>query len=241
MELQTINPINYEDTNMLNENFERQRTDSDNNIKINKTQTSEICLMTYFNNYKQNKIVKYETIIEFKNKLISIFFHVFLMSIFEILFYFYFIIKIEKELFLKKITAYNGKFEDLYDKNIEETQHYAIKNFMMTIFNTDTLNTLKNKYEDDLLEQKILRTILLKKSVFISIIFGLLFLCCVIYGKKEIKVNWVLFENFFLFLFLGIYEYIFFNLIILNYNPITDSEIQYIFVCDFVSNFDITC
>lgn len=241
MEFQVINPIIVNGTNDLNENFERQRADSDSNIKMNKTQSSETCLMSYFDNSKQNKVAKYETIIEFKNKLISIFFHVFLMSIFEILFYFYFIIDIEKDLFLKKITNYNKNFENLYNENIEQSQHYVIKNILIEMFNPDTLDILRNQYKKDLKEQKLLRMILLKKAIMISCFFGGIFICSLIFGKKEVKIKWVSFENVFLFLFLGIYEYIFFNLIILNYNPITDSEIQYIFLCDFLSNFDMTC
>jgi hypothetical protein len=242
MELQIINPIiQNNDMIELDGNCERQRADSDSNIILNKTQTSETCLISYFDNSKQNKVAKYEMIIEFKNKLISIFFHVFLMSIFEILFYFYFVIEIEKELFLKKITSYNKHFESLYNENVDNTQHYVLKNFIKEMFNSNTLETLQNRYENDLKEQKILRMLLIKKAIIISCIFGIIFLCSLIFGKKEIKVRWVLFENIFLFLFLGIYEYIFFNLIILKYNPITDAEIQYLFLCDFLSNFDMTC
>jgi hypothetical protein len=82
---------------------------------------------------------------------------------------------------------------------------------------------------------------LLNKAIILSTIVGSIFISVIIYGKKEVKINWVLFENILLFLFLGLYEYIFFNLIILKYNPITDGEIQYIFVCDFLNNFNIKC
>jgi hypothetical protein len=242
MELQIINPLSHTNHQIeLDENCERHRADSDSNIVLNKTQSSETCLISYFDNSKQNKVAKYETIIEFKNKLISIFFHIFLMSIFEILFYFYFIIEIEKELFLKKITNYNKHFEELYNENVDNTQHYVLKNFIKEVFNANTLETLQNKYENDLKEQKTLRILLLKKAIMIAGIFGIIFLCSLIFGKKEVKVRWVLFENIFLFLFLGIYEYIFFNLIILKYNPITDAEIQYLFLCDFLANFDMSC
>lgn len=82
---------------------------------------------------------------------------------------------------------------------------------------------------------------LLNKAIILSTIVGSIFISTVIYGRKKVKINWVLFENVLLFLFLGFYEYIFFNIIILKYNPITDGEIKYLFVCNTASIFNIKC
>ena len=43
-----------------------------------------------------------------------------------------------------------------------------------------------------------------------------------------------------MFLFLGIFEYLFFTNIIIVYNPITDAEIQYISANNFLTFFNIT-
>jgi hypothetical protein len=103
------------------------------------------------------------------------------------------------------------------------------------------LEDLKNNYEEDMKQQQILFNMLLNKSIILSTIVGSIFISSIIYGRKEVKINWVLFENILLFLFLGLYEYIFFNTIILKYNPITDGEIKYLFVCNTASIFNIKC
>lgn len=236
-----LNNLFIKDYDNYDYDLERPRTSSDSDIVINNNTSSDLCLYSLFNSSKQNKIVKHETLIEFKNKLISIFFHIFLMSIFEILFYFFFIVDMEKQLLLEKITSYNDNFKEQYNDNIDPEQHYMLSEIMKEMFDDNLLNTLKTNYNNDLYQQHKLYKILIKRAFIISSFLGFIFLSILFYGRKEIKIKWVLFENIFLFLFLGLYEYIFFNMIILKYNPITDGEIQYIFVCDLISNFGIIC
>lgn len=217
--------------------FTRSRTDSDNNINISKN-NSDLCLFSMFS---QNKIMKYENKVELKNKLISVCFHIFLMSVFEIFFYFFFIINIERELFLEKLITYNKQIYENYNDNVSPEQHVLISNTIYNLFNEKMLEDLKNDYVKDIHEQKILFNMLLNKAIILSTIVGSIFMSTIIYGRKEVKINWVLFENILLFLFLGFYEYIFFNMIILKYNPITDGEIKYLFVCNIISMFNIKC
>lgn len=224
-----MNPI-------LNHNLELVRHRSDSDII-----ESQENIPQYYFSCDQNKFIKYENNVEFKNKIISVFFHIFLMSVFEILFYFYFIVDIEKQLFLEKLMTYNNNLNELYINNISPEQHALISTTMYNMFNDKMLTEIRNQYEHDMHQQQVLFNLLLKKAMIISSIVGALFLSSIIYGRKEIKLNWVLFENCLLFLFLGLYEYIFFNTIILKYNPITDGEIQFIFVCDFLKNFNIEC
>lgn len=235
IELISNNPLLLENDIESEINFTRLRSDSD--IIINKN-NSEICLFTMFN---KNKIIKYENTVEIKNKLISVFFHIFLMSIFEIFFYFFFIVNIEKELFLEKLMIYNEKIYQKYNDNVSPEEDIIISNIIYNLFNEKMLKDLKDNYDEDMYQQKILFKMLLNKAIILSTIIGTTFITTIIYGRKEIKINWVLFENILLFLFLGLYEYIFFNIIILKYNPITDGEIQYLFVCNIVSIFNIKC
>jgi len=211
------------------------------NKSKNETFFSKVKIYFFPKNIKINKFLKHENNIEFKNKLISVFFHIFLMSIFEILFYFLFIVNIEKEIFLEKLTSYNDNIQELYNENINPEQHAIISNYVYNMFNDKILTELKQNYENDIKMQNMLFQMLLKKAIIISSIIGFLFASSIIYGRKEMKILWILFENILLFLLLGLYEYIFFNMIILKYNPITDGEIQYIFVCNFLSIFDIEC
>lgn len=163
------------------------------------------------------------------------------MSVFEIFFYFFFIVNIEKELFLEKLLTYNEQIYEKYNEHISPEEHAMISNTIYNLFNEKMLKVLKDNYEEDIHQQKILFKMLLNKAIILSTIVGSIFISTIIYGKKEVKINWVLFENILLFLFLGLYEYIFFNIIILKYNPITDGEIQYIFVCNIASMFNIKC
>lgn len=221
------------DTTILSDNnFTRLRSDSD--VQINKS-TSDICL------FSQGKIIKYESKVELKNKLISVFFHIFLMSVFEIFFYFFFIVNIEKELFLEKLMTYNEQLYNNYNNNISPEQHAILSNALYKLFNEKMLEDLKNDYEEDMKQQKMLFNMLLNKAIILSTIVGSIFISTIICGRKEIKINWVLFENILLFLFLGLYEYIFFNIIILKYNPITNGELKYLFVCNLASIFNIKC
>jgi hypothetical protein len=237
IELISNNPLLLENDIEIENNFTRLRTDSDNNIIIKKN-NSDVCLFSIFN---QSKIIKYENKVELKNKLISVFFHIFLMSIFEIFFYFFFIVNIEKELFLEKLMIYNKQLYEKYNENVSPEEHAILSNTIHNLFNEKMLKDLKDNYEEDMYQQKMLFNMLLNKAIILSIIVGSIFISTIIYGRKEIKINWVLFENILLFLFLGLYEYIFFNIIILKYNPITDGEIQYLFVCNIVSIFNIKC
>ena len=236
VELISNNPLLLENIELEN-NFVRLRADSDNNITISKN-ISDKCLFSMFN---QSKIIKYENKVELKNKLISVCFHIFLMSVFEIFFYFFFIINIERELFLEKLMTYNEQIYEKYNENVSPEEHAIISNTIYNLFNEKMLKDLKDNYEEDMYQQKILFKMLLNKAIILSTIVGSIFISTIIYGRKEVKINWVLFENILLFLFLGLYEYIFFNIIILKYNPITDGEIQYLFVCNIASIFNIKC
>jgi hypothetical protein len=234
VELISNNPLLLENVELEN-NFVRLRCDSNNIINKNNSYT---CLFSIF---KQNKIMKYENNIELKNKLISVFFHIFLMSVFEIFFYFFFIINIERELFLEKLLTYNKQIYEKYNENVSPEEHTMISNTIYNLFNEKMLKDLKDNYEEDIQQQQILFKMLLNKAIILSTIVGSIFISTIIYGRKEVKINWVLFENILLFLFLGLYEYIFFNIIILKYNPITDGEIKYLFVCNIASTFNIKC
>lgn len=184
---------------------------------------------------------KLDNRIELKNKILSAFFHILIMSIFEIIFYFFFIIKIERKLFLDKIMFYNQEFKHMYLKNISPQQNLIITNMINSTYDKHYLQILKNNYEQQLSNQKELFTYLLHKAIFISCIIFSIFLLFFLYSRKIIKIKWIIIENILLFLLLGLYEFLFLNLIILKYYPVTDAEIEYLFVCNSISLFNIKC
>jgi hypothetical protein len=187
-----------------------------------------------YNFLRLNKINK----IELVNKLLSVFLHIFIMVIFEIYFYFNYVIQIERNEFLKKINSYLNQIES--NTNFNQIQKETIKHiFESQNYGSSFINYLYEQYIQSLQEQKKILKKLLIIACKMGGVIGLVLLILFGFGlanRKKIKWNWILFENFLMFVLLGIFEYLFFTNIILHYNPITDAEIKY-FVANNLYNY----
>lgn len=207
----------------------------DKNLKtINKT---NLIKKIYFY-LELNKI---ETSIITLNKFVSIFLHVLMMVIFEIYFYFNFVVSIEKKQFLNKIQQYIEQIEKSI--NLNTYQKTIIKKILMNNLNNVFITQLYNSYLDSLDNQKKLLKKLLIKSCVMAGVIGLILIFLIAMGfYKKIKINWnwILFENMLMFALLGIFEFWFFINVILKYNPITDDEIKYYVVDQFVTYYNST-
>lgn len=173
-------------------------------------------------------IRKYKTVI--LNHLISIFLHIFLMIIFEIYFYFNYVIVIEKEVFLKKIKSY---FADLNNYNHNKYNPFGVALIVNQSSIHGTLDTMHKNYEQSLNSQKNLLSKLLYQSCKLAFFFGLVLIILWFFGLcyyKNIKWKTIILDNILMLGLLGCFEYIFFTTIIMNYNPITDAEIEYLIV-----------
>lgn len=206
-----------------------------NNLIINKTKIEIIYGKLYkiVNLFKINKINKVEII----NKFISICLHVFIMIIFEIFFYFNYIVNIEKQSFLKELSNYLGQMKNI---PLTSNQIKMIKLILNSNSNSNNLlNMLYEQYIQSLeLQKKILHDLLIKSCKMAGIV-GIVLIILFLSGlanRKKIKWNWIFIENILMFVFLGIFEYFFFTNIIMGYSPITDAEIKY-FVADKVFNY----
>lgn len=178
---------------------------------------------------------------EMLNKFISIFLHIFIMVIFEIYFYFNFVVDIEKEQFLEKIQQYIDEFT--YNVNLDQTQKSIIYKLIGNKYNNTLLNQLYTMYIESLEQQKQLLHHLLIKSCGLAGIIGLVLFGLIgfgLYKRYKIKWKWIWVENFLMFALLGVFEYWFFMNVILNYNPITDAEIKYYVANQFVNYFNST-
>jgi hypothetical protein len=154
------------------------------------------------------------------------------MISFEIFFYFNFIIYIERDEILKKIDSY---FTSLNVSSLNNDEKLAIDTFLNSEQFQNYYNNLYDDYKKDIDHQKYIIHKLIIKSCLIGSIFYLSFLFLYFYGlckKNKIKWNWLIFENLFMFLCLGIFEYLFFMEIIMHYDPLTDSEIKYYVIND---------
>lgn len=176
------------------------------------------------------------------NYLISIFLHTCLMIAFEIYFYFNYVIVIEKQAFLGKINLY---FNHLAHYNHDKYSPFALSLFLNNASRTDRLvNDLYISSQKSLLAQQQLLEKLLYNACQLAATFGIifcsLFLLGVLHGTR-IKWRWILAENVMMLGLLGCFEYLFFTNIIMNYNPISDAELEYLVVhhlVDYVKNND---
>lgn len=194
------------------------------------------CFICNFNWF--NKIDKIEVL----NKLLTVCLHIFIMAIFEIYFYFNYVVWIEKNEFLKQINKYFAQLDYI---PLDSTQKQVIKYYINSnqIDYNKYLDYLYNQYISSLSLQKKLLYKLLIKACTIAGSIGIIFIFLLIVGlfyRKKIKWNWIWIENLLMFLFLGIFEYFFFMTIIMNYNPITDAEIKYYVVDGIITYFNST-
>lgn len=162
---------------------------------------------------------------EIFTKFLSISLHIFIMIIFEIYFYFNYIVSIEKTTFLSKIKSY---FDNMDDYGLNQAQYYLLESIFYS--NNNIMDTLYINYINSLKEQEIFLNQLLWKACKMAGIVGIILIIFLLNGlihKKNIKWRWILSENILMFIFLGIFEYQFFMNVVLKYSPITDAEIKY--------------
>ena len=74
-----------------------------------------------------------------------IFLHVLIMAMFEIYFYFNYVIKIEKKLLIDKINSYLSQFNAYFIEKSDENTGLAIKYFFDSIFENNDGDYLKNQ------------------------------------------------------------------------------------------------
>jgi hypothetical protein len=181
------------------------------NEKTQDTQQSQYKIVVWFNKYK----------IEFINVSMSVFLHVFVMIIFEIYFYFNYVISIEKKAFIDKIDQY---FDELtqYDTQVLIYNMVEINNAMDTLY-ANYLTALDAQHK------------LLHHLLYIACElgggFGIAFIISWGLGiahYNQIKWKTIFAENIVMLGLLGCFEYLFFMHIVMNYNPITDAELEYI-------------
>tara|TARA_B110000305_G_C19433111_1_gene637334 strand:- start:982 stop:1731 length:750 start_codon:yes stop_codon:yes gene_type:complete len=181
---------------------------------------------------------------DFKNIsriIIHVFLHISLLSILEPLFYFLYVVKMEKNLFFNQIKVLINKIiENLDIKRINEilSNPYIINiisdSYGDNVYIDEYFNHLKIDYESSMDENNNNKQNLERKAYTFSAIS---FLCTILYFifhqclYKEKYLFWKVFmEHIILVLFIGLYEYWFFNNIILHYSPWTDEEIIYYIV-----------
>lgn len=165
------------------------------------------------------------------NKALSICAHILIMVIFEIYFFFDFIIDIENDKFIGKIDSYFRHLDTIQLNEIERDLMYQLLDNSYH-YKENIVETLYTNYINSKTRQKqTLDTLFIascKMGGGIGVVFFIL-LGVSLHKSCRKYIEWkiIFFENVLMFLFLGIFEYYFFINIIMKYEPVTNEEIQY--------------
>lgn len=176
--------------------------------------------------YQKTKAIYLENKVNIINKMLTISIHIFIMIMFEIYFYFNYVIYLEKDEFMKKIKSY---LKELNKIQIDSRQKLVISELVMK--NSDQVTAqLYDNYIQSLLEQSLLKKKLMiisyKMAGFVGLVCMFFFIAGLLNWRK-IKWKTIIIDNMLMFMFLGMFEYFFFSNVILKYNPVTDGEIKY--------------
>jgi hypothetical protein len=176
----------------------------------------------------KNFVISKQILTELLNKSLSISIHIWIMIIFEIYFFFEYVVDIENKTFIEKI---GDTFKKLENPQLNAIEIEVLKQI---IDNEDyILNDLYIQYINSKREQKLILHNLFIKSCKMTIPFGIICLVLTIislFNLRYIKWKSIFLENIIMFLILGIFEYFFFLNIILKYEPVTNEEIKYFMI-----------
>ena len=188
--------------------------------KNNKIKNIKIYVIKLINN---TKLYKYKIL----NKSLSICAHILIMVIFEIYFFFGFIVDIENKKFIGKIESYFTHLEPIEINNVESQ---VIKQLISRDYQKNIIENLHENYIISKEEQKHILNVLFIRSCKMAGSLGVIFFILILislYNRKHIEWTTIIIENIIMFCFLGIFEYYFFINVIMKYEPVTNEEIQY--------------
>jgi hypothetical protein len=172
-------------------------------------------------------------------KSISFIFHIFLIAIFEGLFYFYFITTQEDGALSNQIAGFSGLVDKLCKRLSQDNRNYiaSLLAQFIDIRELFTASQLAKQLRDES------NGVLFDHSMYIVLFFGCLLFLLLIGGYKWRKfIHWrhILIDNIVMIGLLAIYEYCFFRIIVSNYDAISQDELSYTFIIDGEKSCNIT-
>jgi hypothetical protein len=171
------------------------------------------------------------------NKIMLFFIHLFLISAFELLFFFMFVTKSEDNAITKLfISITNSATSVCYTFNQTEKDviNYVINDM---VNGTTLLNNANEQYLERVDYNKKLLTTGFIYFFGLFIINVLIVLINKVKFKRKINYKGIILDNFVMISLLGLYEYIFFSNIVFQYETITPNEIIY----NIYNNFLLAC
>jgi len=171
------------------------------------------------------------------NKLMLFFIHLFLISMFELVFFFNYVTKFEDTALISVFNSLTNSITNTCSNFNSETKVIVDDIFNMfvntTIINQKAIIAYNNR--------KATNHILLINAIFyfvgILAVNILLYIINKVYYKRRINYKDILLDNLIMIIILGIYEYIFFSNIVFKYITITPDEI----IKNEVNNFLLNC
>lgn len=237
-----MNPIGFNQNNQNNQNSQHTQSDKDDQNEdfcLIKSQSSNLIEQTQINNLnsiddnESDKSVKYDhTIINkylkyfyetydcnklpFIKETINYYTHFLMFIIFEVLFYFNYIVKYEKKLIYKMISGLTDDLMDFTNVNVPMANKCNFYEKVCKTFVDDKTNKANTEIYDNALY------LIYGMSAFL---FFLVIIELNIYKQKStFPVSFK--KSLLLMIFVGIFDYLFFNYFILEYKIIDTGELM---------------
>lgn len=172
----------------------------------------------------------------FVNIVIRFVFHIALISVFESVFFFLYISKLEDNGIITTVNSIIGNVVNSC-RNFTPAEDVIVSDMLSLFINTTNIaKDANNQYS---MRTAFNQTLLIRAWVYVGGLCGLFVLLILYVHVRGIKVYWkkLVLENIGLVLMLATYEYMFFSTIIFPYMPITGSEITR----NAIENLQTTC
>jgi hypothetical protein len=192
---------------------------NNNNILVNNTK-----------NKRKNETIKYYI---FK-RLIMFMIHLGLISIFEIFFFFFIISDYENTALINLINTYTQNIPTMCNYFNTTERIFFTYVFDNLINKTQIINSASSSYNDRKIENNNLLFLSIYYFLGIFIINSIL-LVIKFYYKIKLNFKRILLDNLFMIIILGLYEYLFFKTVILQYRSISSDELKLNIVNEFNS------
>lgn len=184
---------------------------------------NEIGIQTEAQTEAQTKADLYEITI---NKLILFFIHLFLIAMFELIFFFNFVTKYEDRALVDVFNQMTNQATS-FCSSLNQYDKTLIDDFLSMFLNTTKINQdANNSYNI----RSIYNNTLLLKAIyyflFVSVINMVLILLNCVWFRRKINYKTIIIDNFVMITFLGLFEYLFFSTIVFNYQTISPNELN---------------
>lgn len=160
-----------------------------------------------------NEYLKTLMINNFEKMLINIF-HIYMLVTFEILFYFYYIVKIEKKEILDIILSFASQINNFIDITNKEKQIIITKS-------KNICDNINNNYYDKT-NNELFETAMNIILISTAIMF-ILFMVHIYMFKNMKRLFKIIFSSLFFLVIVGCFEYLFFKNIVLDYRIIDNN------------------